>query len=60
VAIAQLRRLALDEDGRPYEPDGDLSGTFCEMARYVLVRRGGTWWLAVGQNTPLPTPPTAR
>jgi hypothetical protein len=21
------------------------------MALYVLVRRGGTWWLAAGQNT---------
>jgi hypothetical protein len=23
------------------------------MALYVLVRRGGTWWLAAGQNTPI-------
>lgn len=29
-----------------------------EMALYVLVWRGGTWWLAAGQNTPvLPPPP---
>jgi hypothetical protein len=60
VAIAQIRRMALDEDGRPIEPDGDLSGPFSEMATYVLVRRGSTWWLAAGQNTPLLPPPTGR
>jgi hypothetical protein len=25
---------------------------------YVLVRRGGTWWVAAGQNTPIQPPPT--
>jgi pyridoxamine 5'-phosphate oxidase family protein len=47
VALAQVRRVALEPDGRPAQ-DG-----FSEMALYVLVRRGGTWWLAAGQNTPI-------
>jgi uncharacterized protein (TIGR02246 family) len=44
VAVAHVRR-------------DDLSaGTgkrFSEMAMYVLVERGGQWWLAAGQNTPI-------
>jgi uncharacterized protein (TIGR02246 family) len=40
VVVAQIRRQA-------------LSGKFSEMAMYVLARRGGQWWLAGGQNTPL-------
>jgi PPOX class F420-dependent enzyme/OxyR family protein/uncharacterized protein (TIGR02246 family) len=50
VALAQVRRTALDEQG---EPIPSLSGTerFSEMALYVLVRRGPVWWLAAGQNT---------
>ncbi|HTX13240.1 MAG TPA: PPOX class F420-dependent oxidoreductase [Solirubrobacteraceae bacterium] len=50
VAVAQVRRTALDEGG---EPIPSLSGTdrFSEMALYVLVRRGAEWWLAAGQNT---------
>jgi uncharacterized protein (TIGR02246 family) len=51
VAIAQVRRVALDERGRPVEPGEDQRGTFSEVALYVLVRRDGTWWLAAGQNT---------
>jgi PPOX class F420-dependent enzyme/OxyR family protein/uncharacterized protein (TIGR02246 family) len=47
VALAHVRRVALAADGRP-APDG-----FSEMALYVLVRRGGAWWLAAGQNTPI-------
>jgi uncharacterized protein (TIGR02246 family) len=42
VAVAHVRRRALGEE------DG-----FSEMALYVLVERGGRWWLAAGQNTPL-------
>jgi PPOX class F420-dependent enzyme/OxyR family protein/uncharacterized protein (TIGR02246 family) len=58
VAIAQIRRTALGDDGQPIHPTGDLGGPFSEMALYVLIRRGGTWWLAAGQNTPvLPPPP---
>jgi PPOX class F420-dependent enzyme/OxyR family protein len=57
VAVAQIRRVALSEDGQPVEPSGDLTGGFSEMAMYVLVRRGGTWWLAAGQNTPVLPPP---
>lgn len=51
VAIAHVRRLALDADGEQI-PIDDPSA-FSEMAMYVLVRRDGTWWLAAGQNTPI-------
>jgi PPOX class F420-dependent enzyme/OxyR family protein len=58
VAIAQIRRTALSQHGQPVETSGDLTGAFSETALYVLVRRGGTWWVAAGQNTPvLPPPP---
>lgn len=57
VAVAQIRRTALGADGEPLEPTADLTGSFSEMALYVLVRRGGTWWLAAGQNTPVLPPP---
>jgi len=53
IAVAQVRRLALDPQGQPIEPSDDLTGSFSEMALYVLVRRGGVWWLAAGQNTPI-------
>lgn len=49
VAIAHVARLALDEGGDPIPPEDGFS----EMALYVLVERGGEWWLAAGQNTPL-------
>jgi hypothetical protein len=50
VALARVRRTALDERG---EPVPSLAGEarFSEMALYVLVRRKGVWWLAAGQNT---------
>jgi PPOX class F420-dependent enzyme/OxyR family protein/uncharacterized protein (TIGR02246 family) len=57
VALAQIRRAALGPDGQPVEPSRDLTGAFSEMALYVLVRRGGTWWVAAGQNTPVQPPP---
>ena len=57
VAVAQIRRTALGPNGEPVAPSADLSGPFSEMALYVLVRRGGTWWLAAGQNTPVLPPP---
>ncbi len=50
VAVAHVRRVALDRDGNP-APEGDADAGFSEMALYVLIRRGGTWWLAAGQNT---------
>ena len=57
VAVAQIRRTALDDQGHAVEPSSDLTQAFSEMALYVLVRRGGTWWLAAGQNTAvLPAP----
>ena len=58
VALAQVRRVALDPEGRPLEPTADTRGAFSEMALYVLVRRGGTWWLAAGQNTPIRPAPS--
>ena len=59
VAIAHVRRVALDDAGEPIEPTSDVTGPFSEMALYVLVRRKGTWLLAAGQNTivrPQPLP----
>ena len=55
VVIAHVRRVALDSDGQPLEPSADPGAAFSEMALYVLVRRGGDWWLAAGQNTPVAT-----
>jgi uncharacterized protein (TIGR02246 family) len=53
VAVAQVRRVALDADGQPIESSNDATRSFSEMALYVLVRRNGVWWLAAGQNTPI-------
>jgi hypothetical protein len=50
VALAQVRRVALDEHGEPI-PSHYGEPRFSEMALYVLVRRGSSWWLAAGQNT---------
>jgi hypothetical protein len=58
VAIAQVRRVALDDDGQPVEPTSDVTGAFSEMALYALVRRNRAWWLAAGQNTIVRPPPT--
>ena len=60
VVLAQVRRVALGPDGTPVAPGApaaDGSGTFSEMALYVLVRRDGEWWLAAGQNTLVLPPP---
>jgi hypothetical protein len=51
--VAQVRRVALDPNGQPIELSDDVTGSFSEMALYVLVRRGGVWWLTAGQNTPI-------
>jgi hypothetical protein len=53
VVVAHVARQALDADGRPLAPTAELGSAFSEMALYVLVRRGGTWWVAAGQNTPV-------
>ena len=58
VAIAHVRRVALDDNDQPVEPTCDVTGPFSEMALYVLVRRNRAWWLAAGQNTIVRPPPT--
>jgi uncharacterized protein (TIGR02246 family) len=51
VAIAHVRRIAMDADGQPIPIDD--AAVFSEIAMYVLVRRDRRWWLAAGQNTPI-------
>jgi hypothetical protein len=51
VAVAQVRRQAVDDRGKPIEPTDGTNGAFSETALYVLVRRDDSWWLAAGQNT---------
>jgi PPOX class F420-dependent enzyme/OxyR family protein/uncharacterized protein (TIGR02246 family) len=53
VALTHVRRVALDADGNPAAEGVGNDGGFSEMALYVLVRRGVSWWLAAGQNTPI-------
>lgn len=50
VVLAQVRRQTLS-------PTTGVGLDFSEMALYVLVERGGQWWLAAGQNTPVKTKP---
>jgi uncharacterized protein (TIGR02246 family) len=56
LAVAHVRRVALDTNGQPIPPSADVTGAFSEMALYVLVRRHGQWWLSAGQNTPIRAP----
>lgn len=58
IAVAHVRRVALDDDGQPVQPTSEVAGAFSEMALYVLVRRNRAWWLAAGQNTIVRPPPT--
>jgi uncharacterized protein (TIGR02246 family) len=51
IALAHVRRQALNPDGKPVNPTAEPTGAFSEMALYVLVHRKRTWWLAAGQNT---------
>lgn len=63
VAIAQIRRVALPPSAEPETAAAVGAGNsrvFSEMALYVLVRRGGEWWLAAGQNTPIRDLPSDR
>jgi PPOX class F420-dependent enzyme/OxyR family protein/uncharacterized protein (TIGR02246 family) len=66
VAVAQVARYSLDDEGEQIEPSSDPASAFSEMALYVLVHRNGQWWLAAGQNTPIrpggarPATPLAR
>jgi uncharacterized protein (TIGR02246 family) len=53
VAIAHVRRVALDAEGHPLGLASDVTDAFSEMALYVLIRRERTWWLVAGQNTPV-------
>jgi uncharacterized protein (TIGR02246 family) len=53
VAVAQVRRTALDDSGEPVAPAPPSDQAFSEMALYVLVERDGDWWVAAGQNTPV-------
>ncbi|MBV9793120.1 MAG: nuclear transport factor 2 family protein [Actinobacteria bacterium] len=60
VIVTQVRRVAIGPGGEPVPPQppaADGSGTFSEMALYVLVHRDGDWWLAAGQNTLVLPPP---
>jgi uncharacterized protein (TIGR02246 family) len=60
VAVAQVRRVALHAEGAADDAFPYATGSFSEMALYVLVRRGDGWWLLAGQNTPIrPTPQAA-
>jgi hypothetical protein len=61
VAVAQVRRVALDPAGHPFEPAAAVAGAFSEMALYVLVHRDRMWWVAAGQNTLIrPGPPDSQ
>jgi uncharacterized protein (TIGR02246 family) len=60
VAVAQVRRTALDPKGQRLKPSDDLTRSFSEMALYVLVRGGRGWWLAAAQNTPIRSAATAK
>ncbi len=53
VVIAHIARLVLDSHGEPAPLTSDPDQPFSEMAMYVLVRGGGEWWLAAGQNSPM-------
>jgi PPOX class F420-dependent enzyme/OxyR family protein/uncharacterized protein (TIGR02246 family) len=53
VALAHVRRTAIDDNGSSVELSASGRGRFSEMALYVLIRQSGHWWLAAGQNTPL-------
>jgi uncharacterized protein (TIGR02246 family) len=50
VALAFVRRLALAETVVEAQPG--RADAFDELALFVLVRRGGAWWLAAGLHTP--------
>ncbi len=49
VAVAYVRRFSLAEQAEEQPGRADV---FDELALFVLVRRGETWWLAAGLHTP--------
>lgn len=49
VAIAYVRRVAVDPPGRP---DAGSPGAFDELALVVLAERQGEWWLVAAQHVP--------
>jgi hypothetical protein len=53
VVVADIARLRLDSGGEPMPSGADPQQPFSEMAKCVLVRRDGQWWLAAGQNMPM-------
>ena len=58
-AVEHLRAIAAELGMAAVGPQvainlsDDKDKRFSEMAMYVLVERGGQWWLAAGQNTPV-------
>ncbi|MFY9939013.1 MAG: DUF4440 domain-containing protein [Silvibacterium sp.] len=51
IACATVRRIGLDEHGRPLIPS--QNSIVQELALYVLVKRADRWWIAGAQNTPV-------
>jgi hypothetical protein len=49
VSVAYVRRFSLAEQA---EEQPGRAHAFDELALFVLVRRGGTWWLAAALHTP--------
>jgi hypothetical protein len=47
IPSLDLRLIDLADSGLP------LLSEPAQMAMYMLVERGGQWWLAAGQNTPI-------
>jgi hypothetical protein len=57
VALAQVRRTAIDAEGRALPAAESANAAFSELALYVLVKRGDCWWVCAAQNTSISTTP---